>query len=741
MRISQDDQGKKGHFETFEQAFKRGKNIVVDRINHLREQRRRYTEFARKNGYRIHFIWFDIDRQLCTDRLAHRKNHPTISQTSDNHEKILSAYFRDFEKPEHYEYDEITVITKRKNASLLDLRPLIGNQKFIVIGDIHGCFDEFMALLKQCGYRPGDFFISVGDLMDRGPKSKDVIEWFMVAENAFSVEGNHDNKAKRYWMGRRVKIAHGLEKTLDQCQGMDTAAIAKWIESCPQIIQLPDINGKPTYVVHAGVDGKNPMDRQPLENCLYARYFGGEGFLDESGDIWYTSLDGSYNVISGHMIQKFVFPYLRNYVFLLDGGAYQGGELRALVVEEQKTFRKYSERSFFSKLGFYFKAVLGRGPDIWNRAWRIGSIKSKCYNVDEAEINAVAARDELIDQGLLRCDDRGDLRIYNYTNECVHSGSWNSITINSRGIILNRKTGEVIARPFPKFFNVGERQDTLEQNLPWNEGFMIFEKLDGWLGTLYRYEGEYYIATRGSFDGMGAAPWATKRLRNNHNLTSLPDEVTLVFELICPQTTIIVDYGDREDLVLLTAYNRHTREEYDWSQVEAWGKQFKFTLPKVYGSNLSACRELLASYNGKEAEGFVIRFTSGLRVKMKAADYIRKASIMSNMTPLAIWKAMEGQQGKIDPSFREAIDSDYYEKFDEITQALCDKYQQLAQRIDLEYNTFMGSTGDRKTFALAVQHSDAKHKKCMFAKLDDKSIDDYIWKKIRPTDNELEVTK
>ncbi len=726
VRVSQDDQGKAGHFEAFEKAFKAGSDIVVDRINHLREQRRRYTENARKSGYRICFIWFDADRQLCMNRLAHRKDHPTIRQDRDNHERILATYFRDFEHPEHYEYDEITVITRRQNATMLDLRPQLchgyvdnfGDRKFIVVGDIHGCFDEFIALLEKCNYRPGDYLISVGDLMDRGPKSRNVIEWFMAAENVFVTEGNHDNKARRYWKGRRVKVNNGLDKTIEQCKDMDTAAIAGWIESFPQIIQLPNINGKPTYVVHAGVDGKYPIDRQPVENCLYARYFGGEGFLDKSGDIWYTTLDGSYNVISGHMIHAHPTPTEYgdiDYVFLLDGGAYQGGELRALVVEDGKH--------------------------------RIEAVQSPCYTIEEPEVAqggpmfAVAARDELIDQGLLRCDDKGDLRIYNYTQACLHSGAWNPITTNSRGIVLNRKTGEVVARPFPKFFNVGERQDTFEDNLPWDEGFTVFEKLDGWLGTLYRYEGEYYIATRGSFDGMGAAPWATKRLRT-HNLTGLPDEATLIFELICPQTKIIVDYGDKEDLVLLAAYNRHTGEEYAWSQVETWGRKFGFTLPKIFGSDLAALREFLAKYNGKEAEGFVIRFTSGLRVKMKGEDYIKKASLMSNMTPLALWKAMEGKNGEIDPSFREAIDADWYELFDSIAQALRDQYQQVLREIETEYLTFEridDEPATRKTFALAVQRSDLKHKKCMFSKLDGKSIDDYIWRQIRPTDNELKI--
>jgi len=353
--------------------------------------------------------------------------------------------------------------------------------------------------------------------------------------------------------------------------------------------------------------------------------------------------------------------------------------------------------------------------------------------------NPITVRDNLVCQGLLRCDNKGNLRIYNYTNACVYARAWNHITMNSRGIILNTETGEVVARPFPKFFNMGECPETMEHNLPWNESFAVFEKLDGWLGTLYRYDGEYYIATRGSFNGMGVADWATERLRT-HDLTGLPDEVTLVFELISPRTKIVVDYGVKEDLVLLAAYNRHTGEEYSWSQVELWGNQFEFTLPKVFKSDLDSCRELLASYNGKEAEGFVIRFESGLRVKIKGQDYIRRAALKSNLTPLTLWKTMEGRHGRVNTDLRKDLDNDYFDEFDKISKSLSDQYKKVAQEIDVEYDVFSGLREDRKAFAITLNKSNIKHKKCMFLKLDNRqdSVDDYIWKKIRPKSNEIQ---
>ena len=81
----------------------------------------------------------------------------------------------------------------------------------------------------------------------------------------------------------------------------------------------------------------------------------------------------------------------------------------------------------------------------------------------------------------------------------------------------------------------------------------VFEKLDGSLGVVYREptSRRWSVATRGSFDGEQAR-WATQRLRSDDRLTPLPrEDRTYLLEVIYPANRVVVDYGDREDLVLL----------------------------------------------------------------------------------------------------------------------------------------------------------------------------------------------
>ncbi len=66
----------------------------------------------------------------------------------------------------------------------------------LIVGDIHGCFSRLLAALKAVDFRPehGDRLFSVGDLVDRGPESKDVLVW--LAQPFFrAVRGNHEQLA------------------------------------------------------------------------------------------------------------------------------------------------------------------------------------------------------------------------------------------------------------------------------------------------------------------------------------------------------------------------------------------------------------------------------------------------------------------------------------------------------------------------------------------------------------------
>ena len=212
-----------------------------------------------------------------------------------------------------------------------------------------------------------------------------------------------------------------------------------------------------------------------------------------------------------------------------------------------------------------------------------------------------------IEDGLLEKNSHPDLPIdiYNYSRECQFSKNWDDITLNMRGTILDRE-GNIVARAFPKFFNMEEHD---QKDIP-NEPFEVFEKMDGSLGILFNYNGEWHFATKGSFVSDQAIKG--KEILEKYDYMRLSPDFTYLFEIIYPENRIVVSY-DYEDLVLLASINNKDDQEYDIHSDILDTLNFKL-VKKYHGVE---DYKKLKSIIENNSEGFVIRFKSGFRMKIK----------------------------------------------------------------------------------------------------------------------------
>ena len=117
------------------------------------------------------------------------------------------------------------------------------------------------------------------------------------------------------------------------------------------------------------------------------------------------------------------------------------------------------------------------------------------------------------------------ISIYNYTPTTQYEGKWDDITKMCRGLVLDEE-GNVLAKPFNKFFNLEEHSIN---DLP-NESFQVFEKMDGSLGILFNYEGEWILATKGSFTSEQAIKG--KEILKKYRYERLLPGYTYLFEII-----------------------------------------------------------------------------------------------------------------------------------------------------------------------------------------------------------------
>jgi predicted phosphodiesterase len=117
----------------------------------------------------------------------------------------------------------------------------------IVVGDIHGCYDELMKLLKKAKFKQSDRVVSVGDLVSKGPKVREVLDLFMTDKRFSTVIGNHDLILRRFWNGENVELKAGPRDTHKKLKRKKDKYL-QFLNALPFVIDLD------TFVVHAGCD-------------------------------------------------------------------------------------------------------------------------------------------------------------------------------------------------------------------------------------------------------------------------------------------------------------------------------------------------------------------------------------------------------------------------------------------------------------------------------------------------------
>ncbi len=201
------------------------------------------------------------------------------------------------------------------------------------------------------------------------------------------------------------------------------------------------------------------------------------------------------------------------------------------------------------------------------------------------------------------------LSLYCYGRKAVYDNVWDETTTRCRGLIVNNKTGEIIARPFEKFHNLGTAgmPETHPENLFPNPH--VTEKLDGSLGILYHYDDGFlcqdYIASKGSFVSEHAK-WATDWYRSHVGYRGRwPKGYTPVFEMICEKDVQrhVVSYGGRRDGLVLTALiSIETGWELPYDTLCNWAETNRLPYVRRFDKTVA---EVLQENNPNE-EGYVL---------------------------------------------------------------------------------------------------------------------------------------
>ncbi|WP_313804518.1 bis(5'-nucleosyl)-tetraphosphatase PrpE [Cytobacillus sp.] len=223
-----------------------------------------------------------------------------------------------------------------------------------IIGDIHGCYQEFWELTKKLGYewnsegipihKNGRKLAFVGDLTDRGPHSLKVAETVSSLVNkglGYYVPGNHCNKLYRFFLGNKVQHTHGLETTVAEYEGLDKKKKEKIREKFIQLYENAPLhmildNGK-LVIAHAGIrEDLIGKDSNKVKTFVLYGDITGEKHPDGSPvrRDWAKQYEGDAVIVYGHTPVK--EARIVNNTYNIDTGAVFGNKLTALKYPEMQ---------------------------------------------------------------------------------------------------------------------------------------------------------------------------------------------------------------------------------------------------------------------------------------------------------------------------------------------------------------------------------------------------------------------
>jgi protein phosphatase len=407
-----------------EKRLKHRRLAVVDATNVRPSDRKAWIELARRWHALPVAIVIEPGIDVCIERNKTRPDRPFGAGVVQRMVSEIRKGLRGLQREGFRQVWELHSAAS-VDAATVTRQPLWTDRRsdtsgFDIIGDIHGCADELESLLSTLGYKVewsgtsgervpavtapgGRKVVFVGDLVDRGPRSPDVLRLAMhmiEAGSAYGVMGNHDRKLMRWLDGRNVQITHGLQQSIDQLASESDGFKKRAREFLDGLRSHYWLDGGNLAVAHAGLK-EEMIGRGSGAVREFALFGETTGEMDEFGlpvrRDWAAEYRGSTSVVYGHVATAEA-QWVNNTI-CIDTGCVYGGKLTALRWPERELVSVPAARVYYEPTKPLASAPEERSEqaaaddildmeDVSGRRWIDTSLRGR---IVVAEENAAAA--------------------------------------------------------------------------------------------------------------------------------------------------------------------------------------------------------------------------------------------------------------------------------------------------------------------------------------------------------------
>lgn len=317
--------------------------------------------------------------------------------------------------------------------------------------------------------------------------------------------------------------------------------------------------------------------------------------------------------------------------------------------------------------------------------------------------------------------------VFNYTARAVALGAWTTEHRRCRGLVVDEATGEVLARPFEKFFDLAHTETAVASGMTMEAS----EKIDGSLGILFRRpDAKLALTTRGDPNSPQAKA-ASVLWHERYGDVEPPDGVTWLFEIILPENRIVVDYGERRDLVALAAIDIDTGR--DLGLPHPWPGPVAERFDVSDGTIAERLAEMARAGN---AEGLVVHWPDvDLRAKVKLPEYVERHRLIFGTSTRTVFDALVAGHDPVTNLDGYALPDSLRSWVADQARALQERHDRLVAEARSTVDGLAPEVRSERRLAAETILATSAHPDLCFLALDGRldALSASAWRKVRPT--------